>query len=72
MLKGNKIKNITDFDLTQTNIVNSISIKKKTIQLTIRFMKKNMLIFAKTSLTRFAYNVIDFFCFPNESIKKNM
>ena len=40
------------------------------IKLTTRFMKGKMLIFAKTSLQSFVYDMIDVFCFPGQVVQE--
>ena len=39
------------------------------IKITTRFMKGKMLMFAKTSIISFVYDMIDVFCFPEDSPK---
>ena len=41
-----------------------------TIDVTSRFIKGKMLMFAKLSIKSFVYDMIDVFCFPDEEIKK--
>ena len=68
--KNNKIKSIIDFDEEQTNCIKSLAIEKKSsIALTTRFMKEKMLIFAKTSLRSFVYDIIDVFCYSDDVLK---
>ena len=68
--KNNKIKSIIDFDEEQTNSIKSLAVEKKSnIALTTRFMKGKMLIFAKTSLQGFVYDIIDVFCYPDDVLK---
>ena len=57
--KNNKIKSLIDFDEANTNDIKSIAVKKKSnIKLTNRFIKGKMLMFAKTSLQSFVYDMI--------------
>ena len=39
------------------------------VKITTRFMKVKMLMFAKTSIISFVYDMIDVFCFPEDSSK---
>ena len=39
------------------------------VKITIRFMKGKILMFAKTSIISFAYDMIDVFCFPEDNSK---
>ena len=41
-----------------------------TIDVTSRFIKGKMLMFAKLSIKSFVYDMIDIFCFPDEEIKR--
>ena len=70
MQKNSKIKSITDFDVEQSNSIKSLAVKvKSTIHVTTRFMKGKMLMFAKTSIQSFNYDLIDVFMFPNAETK---
>ena len=56
-----------DFDEDHTNSIKSLAIEtKSTATLTTRFMKAKMLMFAKTSLQSFVYDMIDVFFFPDQ------
>ena len=69
--KNNKIKSLIDFDEANTNDIKSIAVEKKSnIKLTNRFIKGKMLMFAKTSLQSFVYDMIDVFCFPNHAVQE--
>ena len=58
-----------DFDKTECNSVKSILIKgSDTVNVSSRFIKGKMLMFAKFSLKSFLYDMIDVFCFPDEEI----
>ena len=62
--KINKIKSMIDFDEDHTNNIKSLAIETKSnATLTTRFMKAKMLMFAKTSLQSFVYDMIDAFLF---------
>ena len=65
-----KIKTIIDFDKEQTCSVKSLAVKSNsTVNVTTRFMKGEMLMFAKISILSFNYDMIDVFMFPNEEIR---
>ena len=69
--KNNKIKSIIDFDEEHANSIKSLVIEKKSnVFLTTRFMKGKMLMFAKTSLQTFVYDMMDVFCFPDQVIQE--
>ena len=71
MLKNKKIKTMIDFDKDECNSIKSIIVKGDTnIEVSSRFIKGKMLMFAKLSLKAFVYNMIDVFCFPNDEIQK--
>ena len=49
----------------------SLAIKKETkVNLTTRFLNGKMLMFSKTSIQSFIYNLIDVFMFPDDVVKK--
>ena len=65
--KNHKIKGIIDFDEEQSDSIKSLAVEVKTkVAVTTRFMKGKMLMFAKTSLQSFNYDIIDAFMFPEE------
>ena len=65
--KNHKIKSIIDFDEEQSDSIKSLAVEVKTkVAITTRFMKGKMLMFAKTSLQSFNYDIIDVFMFPEE------
>ena len=71
MLKNKKIKTMIDFDKNEFNNIKSIIVKVDTnINVSSRFIKGKMLMFAKLSLKAFVYDMIDVFCFPNEEIQQ--
>ena len=43
---------------------------KPNVKVTSRFISRKMLMFAKVSLKSFIYDMIDVFCFPNETVKE--
>ena len=51
--------------------VKSLAVKKESkINLTTRFMNGKMLMFCKTSIHSFVYDLIDVFMYPNDEISK--
>ena len=71
ILKNKKIKTMIDFDKNECNNIKSIIVKSDTnIDVTSRFIKGKMLMFAKLSIKSFAYDMIDVFCFPNDEIQQ--
>ena len=71
MLKNKKIKTMIDFDKNKCNSIKSIIVKSDTnIDVTLRFIKGKMLMFAKLSIKSFVYDMIDIFCFPNDEIQQ--
>ena len=71
LVKNKKIKTMIDFENNECNSIKSIIVKGDTnIDVSSRFIKEKMLMFAKFSLKSFVYDMIDVFCFPNEEIRK--
>ena len=71
LVKNKKIKTMIDFENNECNSIKSIIVKGDTnIDVSSRFIKGKMLMFAKLSLKSFVYDMIDVFCFPNEEIRK--
>ena len=69
--RNNKIKSLIDFDEEYVSSVKSLAIKKETkVNLTTRFLNGKMLMFSKTSIQSFIYNLIDVFMFPDDVVKK--
>ena len=67
-MQDSKTKSVIEFDVATS--VKSIAIQKNpNIKVTTRFMKGEMLMFAKTSLINFVYVMIDVFCFPENHPK---
>ena len=59
-----------DFDKNECNSIKSIIVKSSTtIDVSSRFIKGKMLMFAKLSLKSFVYDMIDIFCFPDKKIQ---
>ena len=60
-----------DFEKNECNSIKSIIVKGDTnIDVSSRFIKGKMLMFANLSLKSFVYDMIDVFCFPNEEIRE--
>ena len=69
--KNNKIKSIIDFEDDQANSIKSLAVEvKSNVAMTTRFMKGIMLMFAKTSLKGFVYDMIDVFMYPDDTVQK--
>ena len=70
-LKTKKIKTMIDFDKNECNSIKSIIVKSDTnIDVTSRFIKGKMLMFAKLPIKSLVYDMIDVFCFPNDKIQQ--
>ena len=68
--KDSKIKSLIDFDEEYISSIKSLAIKKETkINLKIRFLNGKTLMFCKTSIQSFVYDLIDIFMFPDEIVK---
>ena len=60
-----------DFDKNKCNSIKLIAIRvNTTIDITTRFIKGKMLMFAKMSLKYFVYDLIEVFSFPMEGVRK--
>ena len=69
--KDSKMKSLIDFDEEYVSSIKSLAIKKETkINLTTRFLNGKMLMFCKTSIQSFVYDLIDIFMFSDETVKK--
>ena len=69
--KDSKMKTLIDFDEEYVSSIKSLAIKKETkINLTTRFLNGKMLMFCKTSIQSFVYDLIDIFMFSDETVKK--
>ena len=70
-LKIKKLKTMIDFENNKCNSIKSIIVKGDTnIEVSSRFIKGKMLMFAKLLLKSFVYDMIDVFCFPNEEMRR--
>ena len=70
MIKNIKVKTMIDFDKRESNSIKSIVVNSSTmVDVSTRFCKGKMLMFAKMSLQLFVYDIIDVFCFPDDKIK---
>ena len=66
--KNQKIKSIIDFSDQDT-----ASMTRKTndkVKITTHFIKGKMLMFSKTSIRSFVYDLIDCFCFPDDEVQE--
>ena len=69
--KNQKIKNIIDFSEQDTASIKALGVKESDkVKITTRFMEGKMLMFSKTSLKAFVYDLIDCFCFPYEEVQE--
>ena len=69
--RNNKIKSIIDFDQEHASSIKSLVVENKSsVPLTTRFMRRNMLMFAKISLQSFVYHMVDVFWFSDEVVQK--
>ena len=70
-VKNQKIKNIIDFSDQDTASIKSLGVKANDkVKITTRFIKGKMLMFTKTSIRSFVYDLINCFCFPNEEVQE--
>ena len=70
MMENKKIKTMIDFDKRESNSIKSIVVNSSTtVDVSTRFCKEKMLMFAKMSIKLFIYNIIDVFCFPDDKVK---
>ena len=68
-VKNKKIKTMIDFD-NDCNSIKSIIVSGNTaVDVSTRFIKGKMLMFAKVSLKSFVYDIIEVFSFPDEEIQ---
>ena len=68
--KDSKMKTLIDFDEEYVSSIKSLAIKKETkINLTTRFLNGKMLMFCKTSIQSFVYDLIDIVMFSDETVK---
>ena len=67
-MQDNKTESVIEFDSGSS--IKSVAIQTNpNVKITTRFMKGKMLIFAKTSIISFIYDMIDVFCFPEDNPK---
>ena len=70
MIKNKKIKTMIDFDKRESNSIKSIAVNSSTtVDVSTKFCKGKMLMFAKISLKSFVYDIIDVFCFSDDKVK---
>ena len=70
VIKNKKIKTMIDFDHNECNSIKSIIVKGDTnIDVSSRFLKGKMLMFAKLSLKSFVYDMINVFYFSDNEIQ---
>ena len=70
-VKNKKIKMLIEFDKNECNSIKSIVIKgNTTIDVSSRFIKGKMIMFAKLSLKSLVYDMINVFCLPDETIQE--
>ena len=66
-VKNKKIKTMIDFD--HCNSIKSIIVSgNTTVDVSTKFIKEKMLMFAKVSLKSFVYDTIDVFSFSDEKV----
>ena len=69
--RNNKIKSLIDFDEEYVSSVKSLAIKKETkVNLTTRFLNGKILMFSKTSIQNFVYDLINVFMFLDDVVKE--
>ena len=64
-VKNKKIKTMIDFDNDCNSIKSIIVSGNTTVDVSTRFIKGKMLMFAKVSLKSFVYDIIDVYSFPD-------
>ena len=70
MIKNKKIKTMIDFNKRESNSIKSIAVNSSTVvDVSTKYCKGKMLMFAKMSLKQFVYDIIDIFCFPDDKVK---
>ena len=64
MIENKEIKTMIDYDKRESNSIKSIVVNSSTkVDVSIRFCKGKMLMFAKICLKSFVYDIIDVFFF---------
>ena len=67
-MQDKKIKSVIEFNWGYS--IKSFAIQMNpNVKITTRFMKGKILMFAKTSIISFAYDMGDVFCFPEDNSK---
>ena len=67
--RNNKIKSLIYFDEEYVSSIKSLAMKKETkVNLITIFLNAKMLMFSKTSIQSFVYDLIDVFMFPDENV----
>ena len=68
LMRDNKAKNVIEFDSGSS--LKPVAIHTNpNVKITTRFVKGKILMFAKTSIISFVYDMIDAFCFPGDNPK---
>ena len=58
-----------DFDKSESNSIKSIAVNSSTtVDVSARFCKGKMLMFAEMLLKSIVYDIIDIFCFPDDKV----
>ena len=69
--KNAAVKSLIDFDHEYSSSIKAVAIKQSAnAKVTTRFLRGKMLMFAKVSIKRFAYDLIDVFMFPDQRTKE--
>ena len=69
--RNNKIKSLIDFDEQHSSSIKSLAVKKDTkVNITTRILNGKMLMFSKTSIQSFVYDLIDVFMFITDDFKE--
>ena len=67
-MQDNKAKSMIEFDSGFS--IKSVAVQTNlNVKITTRFMKGKMLMFTKTSIISFVYDMINVFCFPEDNLK---
>ena len=70
-IKNQKVKTIIDFSDQDTVSIKALGVKtNEKVKITTRFIKGKMLMFSKTSIRSFVYDLIDIFCFPDSEVQE--
>ena len=68
LMQNNKTKSMIKFDSGSS--IKSVTIQiNPNVKITTRFMKGKELMFTKTSIISFVYDMVDVFCFPEQNPK---